>query len=65
MFSRISFDAKPRPVDKPAKIASSHDFPTWNTFRAISSQIPQIITCITFLNITIFEAADAGSAFSK
>ena len=40
-------------------------FPTWNTFRAIISQIPQIITCITFLNITIFEAADAGSAFSK
>ena len=30
----------------------------------IKSARTQIITCITFLNITIFEAADLGSAFS-
>ena len=65
MFSRMSLDAKPRPVDRPAKMASSHDLPTWNIVRAIISQMPHTNTCSTFLIITILLAADEGSCFSK
>ena len=65
MFSKMSFDAKPRPVDKPAKMANNQDLPTWNIVRAIISQMPQTTTCSTFLNIIILEAADVGSDFSK
>ena len=38
-YGSMVVDAKPRPVDKPAKIASSHDLPTWNTFRVLAMKL--------------------------
>lgn len=65
MFSRISFIAKPIPVDKPPETTTIQVLLTWKILSTVINHMPQMNTWITFLAMMFFEAAPVRSLVEK